>query len=225
MSATMEICTTYAQHAVGGPMNIAWTEPNNTALSLEPDAFDLTDMVRRSSLGFGGWVDLVRICPDNPQLTADPLPSLNRNFGKAIHVLVLATLASGTAIGSTWGTPHPLPSTVVGWDDAAQFLRGHPTMSSPDVSSYLQAVRGEDIDTIRTLYDRFTAAFSDALYMEASYRFSVDHDSETPRLFLTIDTHGMDLSEVMRREMAFHDLIEQDPVLKAATKNHIITAV
>lgn len=98
-------------------------------------------------------------------------------------------------------------------------------MCSPEVSRYLQAARNEDISTLRALYDRFTAAFGDVPHLDATYRFSVDHETETPRLFLTIDTHGMDLSEVMRREMAVHDLIAQDPVLKAATRNHIITAV
>lgn len=225
MSATMERSTAYAQHVINGLRDPAWANEDNTALNLEPDAFDLTEIGHGSSLGYGGWAEMVRIYPDNPQLTADPLPNLNRNFGKSMHVLVFATLASGTAIGTTWGTCHPLPSTFVGWDDAAQILRSHPTMCSPEVSSYLQAARDEDITTIRTLYDRFTAAFSDVPHLEASYRFSVDHETETPRLFLTIDTHGMDLGEVMRREMTVHDLIAQDPVLKAATKHHIITAV
>ena len=225
MSATIDHHLNSTQRPIGSLGDFAWESEDPTPMSLEPDAFDVAAGEQGSAHGLGGWLERARLNPHNPQLVADPLPHLNQTFSMGAQIAALCALTAVTVTGAPLGTNQPPSATVAGWGDAAQTRRDHPTMRSPEVIGYLQVAPSEDIHAIRALYDRFTAAFDDVPYLEASYRFSVDHETETPRLFLTLDTHGMDLSEVMRREMAVHDLIDQDPVLKAATKHHIITAV
>lgn len=225
MSATVELHLNSTQRPIGSLGAFDWVAGSDGPWRLEPDAFDEVPEELGSVYARGGWADLVRLHPYSPQLTADPLPRMNQTVSKGVQIAAVCVMTTGTVMGANWGIIQPPPATVVGWDDAAQSITGHPTMCSPEVASYLQAARDEDITTLRALYDRFTAAFGDAPHLEASYRFSFDHETENPLLFLTLDTHGMDLEEVMLREMAVHELIAQDPVLKAATKNHIITAV
>lgn len=170
------------------------------------------------------WTDLARLFPHNPQLTADPLPTLNQSVSMTAQKAALMMAMAGTAISPAWGVAQNAPAAAVQWD-AAETLEAHPAMQSSAVAQYLLAEPRADITAIRNLYDRFVAAFLDAPRLETSYRFGIDHDTETPHLFLTLDTNGMNLAEVMRREMAVHEEIGQDPELKAATETHIITAV
>lgn len=191
----------------------------------EPAEFALVGAARGSARRFDQVMVMASMDPHNRLLTTDPLPALNQGFAKGFRVAAVVTLVGTTAGVADWGVQQAIPSTVVAWDDAVQRQRTHPTMNSPEVLSYVQAAPSVDIHALRGLYDRFMAAFSDADQLEASYRFSADRETETPRLFLLIDTHGMDLHEVMRREMALHSEIEQDPALKAITANHIISVV
>lgn len=191
----------------------------------EPAEFALVGAASGSASRFGQVMVMASLDPHNRLLTIDPLPALNQGVAKGFRLAAVAAMVGTTAGTAAWGVQQTIPSTVVAWDDAVQCQRTHPTMKSPEVLSYVQAAPGADINALRGLYDRFMDAFSDAGQLDASYRFGVDHETETPRLFLIIDTHGMDLREVMRREMALHSEIEQDPALKAITVNHIISVV
>lgn len=225
MAATLHLSSISSTRPYGVLGDFEWDSDAAGPRVIEPDAFDAHEPMLNSVNDYGVWAHMVRIHPHNPQLTADPLPSLNQGLIMGVQMVALATLASGTAFGPAWGSTQPPPATVVGWDTMARSQQVHPTMESPEVARYLQAVPNANIHAVRSLHDRFVDAFADAPRLEATYRFSIDHETETPRLFLTIDTYGMDLTEVMRREMALFDEIEQDPLLKANTVSHIISAV
>lgn len=197
----------------------------NVKRSLDPSVFDLSGFANNSNSDIAAWTDLVSLHRYNPQLTADPLPQMNQNFSKGLQVVALTALTAGTPLGFQWANTQLTPPTAAQWDNVVETLQAHPTMSSPHVKELLQVMPGADVVAIRDLYDLTDRFFGDVAGLEREYDFHRDHDTNEPLLFLTIRTNGMDVDELLRREIALHEEAGKQPGLKSTTRYHIITAV
>lgn len=220
------------QDNTGWPVNTYSTESMQAMFSpqnfVDPHVFDMPTVIEAGTVEPNHWFAFAGHFHCTPQLTADPLPAMNRHFAKglacAVTVAALSPVA-GVALSDIWPQNLRSPSTAVKWDNVVERLISHPTMNSTQVKKLLEAMPEADVVAIRDLYDLTDHFFGDLIGLEREYEFHRDFDTNEPLLFLTIRTHGLDVDELLRREIALHEEAAKYPSLKAAANYHVISAV
>lgn len=145
------------------------------------------------------------------------------------HMLIWSSASLGvfSVVANPYEQLHHAPKTHVPAINSATWTDSsyrHPTMMSLQVREFLVAKKDADADSLQYLYDAARQQFFD-VRPDMEYRFRTDRETGEPKLFLTVDTHGMDLPEVLRREVALQEQIANSPALQAATAYHVISAV
>lgn len=217
------------QGNAGSPVNIYGIEPVQATFSpqnfADPYILFLPTAAETSTVEFHNWLTHYH---RTTQLTADPLPTMNRHVAKglacALTVAAFSPIA-GASLPDIWLQNLRAPSTAVEWDNVVEHLVGHPTMNSAQVKKLLEARPEADVVAVRDLYDLTDRFFGDVAGLEREYEFHRDFDTNEPLLFLTVRTNGMEVDELLRREMAMHEEAAKYPSLKAATNYHVISAV
>lgn len=144
-----------------------------------------------------------------------------------IGATVAAVLASLPAVGvasTTGGTTAPgglinyatrgLGCTPVLSHNSAEMVK---------ILNFMLARPAADFAAIGRIHALAAQSFA-CMDAQPSIEVRVEEEPDGPALFMTVDTHGMDFDEQMRREQAMRDTIWADAQLQAA-KNYVVISV
>lgn len=92
----------------------------------------------------------------------------------------------------------------------------HPAMLEPEVQRFIKAASTADLEAIRELYDVAMAGFSEFPEVTSSYVFREDCDTGKLTLTLRVDTHDMDLDQLIDLELKVRQRATSNPRLKSA---------
>lgn len=169
-------------------------------------ALGFDDYARTNRLG--GWAGLT---------TVDKVATAT---GWLVSALA-GTVAPYTAANTM--QPAVLPASNVQWDNAIQ--QTHPAMQSEEVQKFQRAMFYADAQALRDIYDLVFSNFDDVPGVSLDYSMDVSYDTQEPKLFLMVNTHGMPMEEQMAREERMHSAIRTHARLYKATDYHCITVV
>lgn len=119
--------------------------------------------------------------------------------------------------------PTVLPTSNVLWDNAVH--QTHPAMQSEEVQKFQRAMFYADAQALRDIYDIVFSNFDDVPGVSLDYSMDISYDTQEPKLFLMVDTHGMSMEEQMAREERMHATILASNRLRKAKEYHFINVV
>lgn len=159
---------------------------------------------------------------------ATQLPWSNSQLSRPVSLMALMTTIGATTfaynvISDAQLRGSQLPDTARAWSNSVAPVT-HPTMVSTAVREFKLAKPDADLDALRRLYDLAHLYFGNVPGLSARYTFHIDHDTQEPLLFLSLLTQGLEVEEIVQRELAMFSVIDAEPTLKAATDYHIVTA-
>lgn len=92
-----------------------------------------------------------------------------------------------------------------------------PVRTSVAVQQYCISAPGTDIIALRYIYEMVAISFA-GRPVEMAFELSIDFDTEEPLLILSVDTHGMDVDEILDKEIKLRQEIAQSVQLSEAKK-------
>ena len=118
-----------------------------------------------------------------------------------------------------------VPSTLRSspeWYDLLRNLAPDSILRYQAVKDFLQIERAVNFQAMDQMYKLVTSEFGDT----AKYEYElINDDDEEPYLILSISTEGLDMSEILDKEIRVFDAIARSDVLASANKYHVISAV
>lgn len=109
------------------------------------------------------------------------------------------------------------------WDNLLNL--SHPATMSPEVKKFERSMFHTDMEAVRDIYDIVLSNFHDVPEVSLDYSMDISYDAQEPKLFLTVNTHGMPIEEQMMREELMHTTIRTNDRLYKATDYHCINVV
>lgn len=103
-------------------------------------------------------------------------------------------------------------------------LPGAQVAMDQNVQTFLQAHTSADLGAIAQIHALASNGFAMAPGFRPAIQFRMEQEPEGPMLFISVDTHGMEFEEQMRREMVMREAIINDERL-AAAKNYVVINV
>lgn len=100
----------------------------------------------------------------------------------------------------------------------------HNSEAMDKIKELLFARPATDVGAIAQIHALAAQSFATPTGGAPQIDYRVEDEPDGPALFLTVDTHGMDFDEQMRRELAMRDAIWADARLQAA-KNYVVISV
>jgi hypothetical protein len=101
------------------------------------------------------------------------------------------------------------------WSKVSANLQ-HPAMLEPEVQRFIKAAPTADLEAIRELYDVAMDGLSEFTEVTASYVCRENHDTEQLTLTLRVDTHDLDLDQLIDLELRIRRRMSSIPCLKSA---------
>lgn len=134
--------------------------------------------------------------------------------------MLLATTMMSTSVMA------PAQASVAPYLGGAYTARHHNTPiasvnQDPSVAKFMAALPGADLGAVQQMHDLAVNTFSSALGTPHA-TFEMEVDENGPVLFLTLDTHGMETGEQIRRELPMRERILADDRLRAAKQYLVI---
>lgn len=165
--------------------------------------------------------------PAQPCPPSTALPSKWGTAKATIGATVAAVLATMPAMGfasAASGTTAPggfinYPTRGLGCIP----LLTHNSAEMAKIQDFMLARPAADFRAIERIHMLAAQSFA-SMDAAPSIDVRVEEEPEGPALFMTVDTHGMDFDEQMRREQAMRDAIWADAQLQAA-KNYVVISV
>jgi len=126
------------------------------------------------------------------------------------------------AWGQAWNPQH-FTSSAYTWDNS-RFHALHVAMKSPAVHQFLLQTPAADPWALTAIYDMTLRAFNVQPSPEMDFEVWNDDETNALELCLNVRTHGMNLDELMAREIQLREDIEALPRLEAA-KRYLTLAI
>lgn len=165
--------------------------------------------------------------PAQPSPPTTVLPSMWNTAKATIGVTVAAVLASMPSFGVASiasGTTAPggfinYPTRGLGQVP----LLSHNSAEMAKIQDFMLARPAADFRAIERIHTLAAQSFA-SVGAVPSIEVRVEEEPEGPALFITVDTHGMDFDEQIRRELTMRESIWADTQLQAA-KNYVVISV
>lgn len=143
---------------------------------------------------------------------------------KLALAIILGACVTTAVSQADWINRAALPVTAVVAFASDASSRGTSIMNWPEVHQFRFTAPWADAQAMQAIHSLALAAFADRM-TDVSYHAEVDHESMQPMLFLKIDTHGMDMGEIIARELQLFEKIVTDDALNTANRYHVISVV
>ena len=199
------------------------------------DAVTLSDSscVEQSYTAMSAYVTYVEQRPPATFSTPRSVPRAisQHQFPNAITTTAttpVAVIASGSntyALLSTEGRVLALPNTLRSlpeWYSLQKSLSPESILRYSAVRDFLQMERAVNYQAMDQMYKLVISEFGG----DADFDYElIESDGEDPYLILTVSTKGLDMAQIVEKEMRVFEVIARSPTLSSANKYHVISAI
>lgn len=121
-----------------------------------------------------------------------------------------------------WVASPTTSRSLLDWNLFLKSLSPDSILQHASVKDFLQMERATDFQALEQMYKLVKSEFGS----DASYEYElIADDGEEPYLILSVSTNGLDMHDVVEKEMRVFEVIARSDVLSSANKYHVISAI